>query len=110
MRPEKSASRYLTLNMDRTQSTHPATSKDKDPQHVLFVPGPRTEEEATSEIQYEAEERINRSKQFGKPGEPPSFYVRYMRVSMGLTVSRKTAKNLTVRRKNWKILTVSRKL
>ena len=28
---------------------------------------------------------------------------------MGLTVSRKTAKNLTVRRKNERILTVSRK-
>ena len=26
---------------------------------------------------------------------------------MGLTVSRKTAKNLAVRRKNWKILTVT---
>jgi len=31
------------------------------------------------------------------------------RVSMGLTVSRKTAKNLAVRRKNERILTVSRK-
>ena len=30
------------------------------------------------------------------------------RVSMGLTVSRKTAKNLAVRRKNERILTVSR--
>ena len=30
-------------------------------------------------------------------------------VSMGLTVSRKTAKNLAVRRKNERILTVSRK-
>ncbi len=28
---------------------------------------------------------------------------------MGLTASRKRAKNLAVRRKNWKILTVSRK-
>ena len=33
----------------------------------------------------------------------------YERVSMGLTVSRKTAKNLAVRRKNERILTVSRK-
>jgi len=33
----------------------------------------------------------------------------YKRVSMGLTVSRKTAKNLAVRRKNERILTVSRK-
>ena len=33
----------------------------------------------------------------------------YKRVSMGLTVSRKTAKNLSVRRKNERILTVSRK-
>ena len=33
----------------------------------------------------------------------------YMRVSMGLTVSRKTAKNVAVRRKNERILTVSRK-
>ena len=33
----------------------------------------------------------------------------HMRVSMGLTVSRKTAKNLAVRRKNERILTVSRK-
>ena len=32
-----------------------------------------------------------------------------LRVSMGLTVSRKTAKNLAVRRKNERILTVSRK-
>ncbi len=32
------------------------------------------------------------------------------RVSMGLTVSRKTAKNLAVRRKKWKFLTVSRKI
>ena len=31
------------------------------------------------------------------------------RVSMGLTVSRKTAKNLADRRKNERILTVSRK-
>jgi len=31
------------------------------------------------------------------------------RVSMGLTVSRKTAKNLAVRRKNERILTISRK-
>ena len=31
------------------------------------------------------------------------------RVSMGLTVSRKTAKNLAVRRKNERILTASRK-
>ena len=31
------------------------------------------------------------------------------RVSMGLTVRRKTAKNLTVRRKNERILAVSRK-
>ena len=33
----------------------------------------------------------------------------YMRVSMGLTVRRKTAKNLAVRRKNERILAVSRK-
>ena len=33
----------------------------------------------------------------------------YMRVSMGLTDSRKTAKNLVDSRENWKILTVSRK-
>ena len=33
----------------------------------------------------------------------------FLRVSMGLTVSRKTAKNLAVRRKNERILTVSRK-
>ena len=32
-----------------------------------------------------------------------------MRVSMGLTVRRKTAKNLAVRRKNERILAVSRK-
>ena len=32
-----------------------------------------------------------------------------MRVSMGLTDRRKTAKNLVDSRKNWKILTVSRK-
>ena len=31
------------------------------------------------------------------------------RVSMGLTDSRKTAKNLVDSRKNWNILTVSRK-
>ena len=30
-----------------------------------------------------------------------------MRISMGLTISRKTAKNLAVRRKSWQILTVS---
>ena len=33
----------------------------------------------------------------------------YMRVSMGLTDRRKTAKKLVDSRKNWKILTVSRK-
>ena len=33
----------------------------------------------------------------------------YMRVSMGLTVRRKTAKNLAIRRKNERILAVSRK-
>ena len=33
----------------------------------------------------------------------------YKRVSMGLTVSRKTAKNLAIRRKNETIVTVSRK-
>ena len=33
----------------------------------------------------------------------------YKRVSMGLTVRRKTAKNLAVRRKNERILAVSRK-
>ena len=33
----------------------------------------------------------------------------FMRVSMGLTDSRKTAKNLADSRKTWKILTVSRK-
>ena len=33
----------------------------------------------------------------------------YLRVSMGLTVRRKTAKNLAVRRKNERILAVSRK-
>ena len=33
----------------------------------------------------------------------------YGRVSMGLTVSRKTAKNLAVRRKNERILSVNRK-
>ena len=33
----------------------------------------------------------------------------FEKVSMGLTVSRKTAKNLAVRRKNEIILTVSRK-
>ena len=33
----------------------------------------------------------------------------YVRVSMGLTVRRKTAKNLAVRRKNERILAVSRK-
>ena len=38
-----------------------------------------------------------------------SVHVPDMRVSMGLTVSRKTAKNLAVRRKNERILTVSRK-
>ena len=32
-----------------------------------------------------------------------------LRVSMGLTDRRKTAKNLADSRKNWKILTVSRK-
>ena len=32
-----------------------------------------------------------------------------MRVSMGLTDRRKTAKNLADSRKNWKILTVTRK-
>ena len=32
----------------------------------------------------------------------------YMRVSMGSTVNRKTAKNLAVKRKNERILTVSR--
>ncbi len=32
------------------------------------------------------------------------------KVTMGLTVSRKTAKHLAVRRKNWNILTVSRKI
>ena len=37
------------------------------------------------------------------------LYHLYERVSMGLTVSRKTAKNLAVRRKNERILTVSRK-
>ena len=35
--------------------------------------------------------------------------INHERVSMGLTVSRKTAKNLAVRRKNERILTVSRK-
>ena len=35
--------------------------------------------------------------------------ISYMRVSMGLTVRRKTAKNLAVRRKNERILAVSRK-
>jgi len=34
---------------------------------------------------------------------------RLRRVSMGLTVSRKTARNLAVRRKNERTLTVSRK-
>ena len=34
---------------------------------------------------------------------------RLMRVSMGLTDRRKTAKNLIDSRKNWKILIVSRK-
>ena len=38
-----------------------------------------------------------------------SWLLNYKRVSMGLTVSRKTAKNLAVRRKNERILTVSRK-
>ena len=33
----------------------------------------------------------------------------YLRVLMGLTDRRKTAKNLADSRKNWKILTVSRK-
>ena len=33
----------------------------------------------------------------------------YVRVSIGLTDKRKTAKNLVDSRKNWKILTVSRK-
>ena len=33
----------------------------------------------------------------------------WLRVSMGLNVSRKTAKNLAVRRKNGRILTVSRR-
>ena len=33
----------------------------------------------------------------------------YTKVSMGLTVSRKTGKTLTVRRKNERILTISRK-
>ena len=37
----------------------------------------------------------------------PKFGVK--RVSMGLTVRRKTAKNLAVRRKNERILAVSRK-
>ena len=39
----------------------------------------------------------------------PGFIRTYMRVSMGLTDRRKTAKNLVDSRKNWKILTVSRK-
>ena len=38
-----------------------------------------------------------------------SFSAPFMRVSMGLTVRRKTAKNLAVRRKNERILAVSRK-
>jgi len=41
---------------------------------------------------------------------PPSHKcISDKRVSMGLTVSRKTAKTLAVRRKNERILTVSRK-
>ena len=38
-----------------------------------------------------------------------SFVKHWLRVSMGLTDSRKTAKNLVDSRKNWKILAVSRK-
>ena len=37
------------------------------------------------------------------------FFRSFERVSMGLTVRRKTAKNLAVRRKNERILAVSRK-
>ena len=37
------------------------------------------------------------------------FNTSFRRVSMGLTVRRKTAKNLAVRRKNERILAVSRK-
>ena len=37
------------------------------------------------------------------------LYKPLQRVSMGLTVSRKTTKNLAVKRKNERILTVSRK-
>ena len=50
------------------------------------------------------------AKYFGNKSE---FFVveamSQMRVSMGLTVRRKTAKNLAVRRKNERILAVSRK-
>ena len=50
-----------------------------------------------------------------KPGaylqarEPSKSAEFFLRVSMGLTVRRKTAKNLAVRRKNERILAVSRK-
>ena len=44
----------------------------------------------------------------GDSGQNRDKRVSYMRVSMGLTVSRKTANNLAVRRKNERILTVSR--
>ena len=37
------------------------------------------------------------------------IFLSFLRVSMGLTVRRKTAKNLAVRRKNERILAVSRK-
>ena len=40
---------------------------------------------------------------------PSALFMGLRRVSMGLTVRRKTAKNLAVRRKNERILAVSRK-
>ena len=43
------------------------------------------------------------------PGPSKRPVIGNMRVSMGLTVRRKTAKNLAVRRKNERILAVSRK-
>ena len=43
------------------------------------------------------------------PDKNTSSQRAFMRVSMGLTDRRKTAKNLVDSRKNWKILTVSRK-
>ena len=49
-------------------------------------------------------EVIRVGERMAEPGDMP-----LMRVSMGLTDRRKTAKNLVDSRKNWKILTKSRK-